>query len=317
MIHTMIKTLRYILGPILILTLLSKNYPVLAQSTTAFSGSLLTQISRSRSSTDTARLLFCQSDAGDRLSVYTVAQGVVSSGTTYRLTGSGDDLYLYVRSIDQQHTDSLHLAFNDTSFTMTINKQDRYLLFPNAYTRLKNNVQHKHQLTALIRLLNDAIGDYPIADALPLVRMQPQVSKQIRLANIITKRSQSDLTDNWVCNYIYGGTGLLNQVKVSVGNDIRYIKKVQYVSQKPVAVSTYLNLEYRQITEQKIRFFPGRPHLIRWQEDTYEPGKDRRTQTSVTLTKRDLGRLPGAEPSFDDVIRILRTKDQHMRAKTN
>lgn len=249
---------------ILILGMLTPSQNILGQTKAAFSGSLLTQISKTTSGRDTTLLLICQSKAGDKLSVYKIAQEVVSSGTGYQLSGDGNDFILHIRSIDQQHTDSLQLTFNDAGFKVTVNRTDRYFLFPDAYKRLKTMLR-KHQLTAFFNLLNDNIGDYPIRDVLTFIRIRPQVSKQIRQAFIMTKRSQSDLTDEWVCNYAYDRNGYFKQLKANSGNVIRYTKSVKLGSRKAVAVSTYLNVEDRQITESKITY-SSIPSLVKWQE---------------------------------------------------
>ena len=122
---------------VLLWLLLSATYPALAQTKATYYGSLLTRVSRSGTTTDTTRLLFCRNTTGDKLTVYTIGQGVVSSGTAYYLLGSDNDLCLYIRSIDQQYTDSLHIKFNDASYTVTVNKHDRYILFKEAYLSLK------------------------------------------------------------------------------------------------------------------------------------------------------------------------------------
>ena len=157
-------------------------------------------------------------------------------------------------------------------------------------------------------MFNDAIGDYPIADALPLFIMKPHVSKQIRRAYITTKRSQADMTDNWVCTYIYNHIGRLKEVSVNAGNDLRYTKKVRYIGQKATDVVTYLNLESRHIVEQKVSYLTGKPHVIKWQDNSYEPGKDRTTKTSVTLMQKDFGKLPSIDLSFKEVLDLLKAK---------
>ncbi|WP_295769343.1 hypothetical protein [uncultured Mucilaginibacter sp.] len=267
----------------------------------------MTQINKTTSGRDTAILLICQSNARDKLSVYTIAQEVVTSGTVYQLTGDGNNFTLHIRSIEQQQVDSLNLTFNDAIFKLTVNLTDRYFLFPDTYKRLKAMVG-KHQLTALLNVLSDNIGNYPISDVLTFIRIRPQVSRHIRRAFITTKRNQSDLTDDWVCNYVYDRNGYLKQLKVSSGNVIRYAKSVKSVLQNAVAMSTYLNIEDRQITEQKITYFPSRPPSVKWQENVYEPGKDRTTKALISVSSKYLGSLQGVELPVDEVLRILKSK---------
>jgi hypothetical protein len=292
---------------ILLLGMLTLSQIIFGQTNAVFIGSLLTQVSKSTSGTDTTRLLICRSKSGNKLSVYTVAQGVVSSATAYKLSGTGNNFILHIRSIDQQHEDSMHFMFDDAALMITVDRTDRYILFRDAYKNLKAMIQ-KRQLTALLNLLNDNMGDYPIKDVLTFIRMHPQVSKQIRLAYITTRRSQSELTDHWVGTFAYDRFNHLKQLKVSSGNVIRYTRLVNSVSQNAVAVSTYLNIEDRQITEQKITYSPAILPSFKWQESVYEPAKDRTTEALISVSAKDLGSLPGAELSINEVLRILKIK---------
>jgi hypothetical protein len=299
-------TLKAPLKCIFLLILVGITCPVVAQPGNAFYGKLLTRISIIGKSADTTRQIFCRNIADDKLSVFTIFDGVVSSATAYRLSGSNNELYLYSRSIDQQTTDSLKIDFIDSVYTVIINKHDRYVLYPNVYALLKNDVHKKHKITAIMRLLNDALGDYPIADALPLFAFQPDFSKQIRHATIVTKRSQSDLTDTWSCTYKYNRHALLYQIIAEAGKDIRYTKNVHYSTPNVTQVHTYLNRESRQIVNQSISYFPSKQTRINWQDDIYEPGKDRETKTSVTQIAEDLNQLQSMEPSFAEILSLLK-----------
>ena len=269
-------------------------------------GVVLTRININGTAKDTSKLLYCRNIADDRLSVYTVAMGVVSEATAYHLTASKYGLYLYSRSLPgEQTTDSLRIDFQDGKNTVLINTTDRYVLFPTHYARFKQDVNGKHSIMALLSLLADALGDYPIANALPLLNYTPQLNQQIKKATVVTQRSQADMKDTWTCKYYYNKYNKLDSVSVKSPEETRFYKKVRYRSSKPASVSTYLNIEDRQVTEKTIRYGNSSYNVLKWQEQVDELGKNRETTLSVTLTRHDLGQMKKIEPTNAEVLQLL------------
>jgi hypothetical protein len=257
----------------------------------------------------TSKLLYCRNIADDRLSVYTVAMGVVSEATAYHLSASKNGMYLYSRPLPgKQVSDSLRIDFQDKKNTVLINKYDRYVLFPAYYSRFKQEVKEKHSIMALLNLLADGLGDYPIANVLPLLNYAPQLDKQIERATVVTQRSQADMKDTWTCNYYYNKYNKLDSVSARSREETRFNKKVRYRSSKPASVSTYLNIEDRHVTEKTIRYDHSNHNVLKWQEQVEEMGKNRETTLSVALTRHDLGQMQKIEPTNAEVLQLFKPK---------
>jgi hypothetical protein len=196
----------------------------------------------------------------------------------------------------------------DGKNTVLINKTDRYVLFPTYYARFKQEVNIKHSITALLNLLADALGDYPITNALPLLSYTPQLDKQIRRATVITQRSQADIKDTWTCKYYYNKYNKLDSVSAKSPEETRFYKKVHYRSSKPVSINTYLNIEDRQVTEKTIHYGNSNHNVLKWQEQEDELGKNRENTVSVALTRHDLGQMRKLELSNAGVLQLLKPK---------
>jgi hypothetical protein len=291
-----------------ILFLTSLSCVCLAQTNDVCYGNLLTRIIREGKVANTSQLLYCRNTRGDSLSVYLVAEGVVSEASIFYFTEIPDGLYLYNISMlsSQQMNDSLRIDFQDVTHTVAINRKDSYVLFPGYYKELKQDVKVKHSVMAILNLLSDNLGDYPISITLPLLSYTPQFDKQIQKAKVLTIRSQSDLTDTWTCNYLYNNDNLLDSVSEVSTEEIRFHKKIRYINSKPASISTYLNIEDRQVTERKIDYKNHRNTLI-WQEQVDESGKNRQTILSVSLTWRDLGQLQKMKLTTTEVFQLLKS----------
>jgi hypothetical protein len=207
--------------------------------------------------------------------------------------------------------DSLRVNFQDQTHTIIINTVDRYTLFPAFYARLKLEVQVKHSIMASLNLLSDNLGDYSIADALPLVNFRPHLAQQIQQARIITQRSQADMKDTWTCRYFYNKENKLNSVNASSPEEVRFHKKVRYNKNETLTINTYNNIESRQTTNRAINYGRGSRSPVKWRERYDETGKDQETISSATLTWHDLGMLRYISPSNAEVLKLLKPIKTH------
>ncbi|RWY46069.1 hypothetical protein [Mucilaginibacter gilvus] len=237
-----------------------------AQIPDTYYGVALTRITTDGSTRDTSKLLYCRNISGSLLSVYTVSEGIVSMGTAYHISARKYGLYLYVAPIfsGQVKPDSLRIDFNDLEHTVLINTKDRYVLYPAYYALLKQEVSLKHSVMSLLGLLAYAMGDYPFEDALPLIRYTPHVSQQIQHARIVTQRSQADRNDSWECAYRYNKNNKLLSVSAADGKLIRFRKQVSYKGGRISYIRSYLNIEYRQITDWITSFTYNDCLLLKW-----------------------------------------------------
>jgi len=253
---------------------------------------------------DTTRILYVRNTAGNRLTVYTVRDGIVAEATAYHLDGA----FLYSDPLvaGQQMKDSLSIAFQDKDHAVIINRRDRYILFSAYYTRFKQEVQIKHSIMALLNLLSDAIGDYPMTNALPLMTYAPQLQQQISRATIVTQRSQADIRDTWTCTYSYNEHHRLIRISAASSEETRFRKKVNYNGAFARSIITYRNIESRQTTNRTIHYDKNNHSTIKYQDHYEETGKNRETLTAVTLSWHDLGILRKMEPSLADVIELLK-----------
>jgi hypothetical protein len=280
-----------------------------AQSSNTYFGVLLTRATTDGKEKDTSRLLYIRNTAGDRMSLYTAVDGVISEAIAYHLIASKNKLNLYSRPLTgKQVTDSLRIDFQDENNIVLVNRIDRYVLFPAYYKWFKQAVNVKHSIMALLNLLADGLGDYPIAEVLPLMTYSPQLDKQIKKATVVTQRSQADMKDTWTCNYYYNKFNKLDSIRAKSPEETRFYKKVRYRSSKRVSVSSYLNIEDRQVTEKNIRYGNSDHNVLKWQEQVDALGKNRETILSVSLNRHDLGQMQKIEPTNAEVLQLLKPK---------
>ncbi|MHA4895747.1 hypothetical protein ACXZ1K_13420 [Pedobacter sp. PWIIR3] len=271
---------------------------------------MINRIERSAGDVDTSQLLYCMDKANERLSVYKIRSGVVSEAMTYYLQLSNNGLFLVCKPLvpGQQMKDSLRIAFLDKTQTLRINNNDNYTLFPDYYKLVKRQVESRGQITALLFLLSDAIGDYPISNVLPLLEFYPQSNKRIRQAKVVTQRSQADVQDTWVCQYYYNKSNKLDSVNASSSEETRFTKKIHYNGAKISSIDSYLNIESRQTVDRSISYNRTNRYLIKSQERFYETGKNRETISTVTSTQHYSGMLRNMEPSIKEVLELLKRK---------
>jgi hypothetical protein len=251
---------------------------------------------------DTIRYIYQPHTANGGLYVYQVGQSI--SGTLYQLKDIPQGLMLLSQPLQpgQQMADSLTVAFDDARHTVIIAGHDYYTLFPIFYTQFKSRVQSQHQLVDLLQLLADPIGDYPVADLMPLLAFTPPAAGQIKSAIITTQRSQAAVTDHWTIRYHYR-QNRLDAVSAANKQEIRFTKKIQN-SGRRMTIRTYLNIEDRQITTTRVSYKAGDLTHRMIDRHTEETGKNRETTTVIDLTRRTLGRFSD-QPLSEAAIRNL------------
>ena len=163
---------------------------------------------------------------------------------------------------------------------------------------------------ALLNLLSDGLGDYPILATLPLVNYRPVLAKQIKQAIIKTQRSQADMRDTWTCQYFYNRSKKLDSIVAKSAEKIRFTKKVNYLRDRSFRVNTYLNIESRQTTDRSTLYDHNDRAPVNWRESYFETGKNRETSSNITLTWNDLGMLRNQEPTYAEIIKILKLPTQ-------
>jgi len=201
---------------------------------------------------------------------------VANQSTTFRVSVVAKNAYLIINA------DTLRLDFNDANFILGVN-EDRYQLYATYYHQLKEEVMVRHSVIAILKLLEDGIGDYPIEEALPLILFTPQITKQIQSATIITQRTQADMKDIWHCNYHYNGNGKLDSVSAASDEETRFSKKIVFKKGKISSIKTFRNIEDRQVSSRTISY--ADPSTLRWKEVVEETGKNRETELNVKLKR--------------------------------
>ena len=271
-----------------------------AQNNAVYSASLVSCISNKESS----QILYCQKTTGERLRVYTIRNKQIATATDYSLQSTSKELQLISEPLQagQLTSDTLHITFDDNVHTIIINQKDRYRLFPEYYARIKADLQHQHQLIPILQLLSDAIGDYPLEEVTPLLVFKSSANENVQSAQIVTQRSQADMTDSWEVKYRYNNHRLI-AVNASNKEETRFTKKITY-SAKGKTVNTYRNIESRQTVNQTIVFNSKRTNRISLKENVYETGKDRESNSEITLIKREIGQIPYAGMTPAEVLRI-------------
>ncbi|MFD2145442.1 hypothetical protein [Mucilaginibacter antarcticus] len=279
-----------------------------AQQNDSYYGMVITKVTNDGSSGDTSKLLYCRNKSGSLLSVYTVRGRIVAVGTAYSIKAGKDGLYFYSRPklSTPLTTDSLRIDFKDTEHIILINKHDSYSLYPAYYTRFKQEVASNHSVIALLGLLEDGIGDYPIEDALPLIGYTPQLDQHIQQAKVMTQRSQSDLIDTWICTYRYNKSHKLTAISAVDGELSRFTKKIIYNGAKASSIQLYLNIEDRQVTDRTISYDRKDRLSLKWKERVLETGKNRETGLSTSFYWHDLGMFLKIDPSPAEILYTLR-----------
>ncbi|MGY4537846.1 hypothetical protein ACVW0P_002265 [Mucilaginibacter sp. UYNi724] len=200
----------------------------------------------------------------------------------------------------------MQINFKDAEHAVMINQHDRYILYPGYYKTFKQEITSNHSVMALLNLLGDAIGDYPIADALPLVGYTPQVNQYVKRATIVTQRSQADMTDTWKCTYRYNKKGKLTAASAADGKLIRFSKKITYRGDAAAAMQCYLNIEDRQVTDKTVSYYRNNRNLIKWQEHVLVTGKNRESDTSTSFTWNDLGMFRNMNPTEAEILNLFK-----------
>ncbi|RZM05750.1 MAG: hypothetical protein EOO88_54440 [Pedobacter sp.] len=218
-----------------------------------------------------SQTLFTLNKAGDCL--------LIGKTDTMRLTAKADIAHLIVNA------DTLHISFSDDKQQVSVNR-DVYRLYPAFYTRFKQAILLKHDVMAILNLLGDNIGDYPIEAALPLLLFSPQMERKIQSARITTQRSQADVSDTWDCVYGYNKSGNLVSVSANSSEELRFSKKMRYQGNRIVSLSTYRSIETRKITDRTITYFGTA--MLKWHDEVVETGKNRESEQHITLTKSSL-----------------------------
>jgi hypothetical protein len=278
-----------------------------------YTATLITKVTNSKSAEGSERtiirIVYTCNKMGDSVNIYPVDQGAVSAPKGYSI-GTNGGFYLISRPIySTDAADSIRIGFSEADHTILINKTDRYQLHPAYYTWFKQQVQTKHSVMAVLRLLEDNIGDYSIEDALPLLLYTPQagVDKHILQGMIITKRSQSDeVTDTWKCTYHYNKTGKLDMVKAASGKETRFSKKIIYTGGIVAGIKLYRNIESRQVNNAVITYNAGKKQVIKYTEDTEETGKNLETTLVTTFTKRELANIKKLNISQAEVLSLVK-----------
>jgi hypothetical protein len=280
----------------------------LAQTKDTYYGVVITKVITDGSSPDTTRLLYCRTISGSLLSVYVVEGGRVSACTAYRIGPLKDAYYLYARTTHSEDvsTDSLRISFKDAEQAVLINQRDRYVLYPGYYKTFKQEITSKHSVIALLGLLGDAIGDYPIENALPLTGYTPQLGQFIKHATILTQRSQADITDTWTCTYRYNKKGKLAAVSATDGKLIRFSKKIIYNGTKAATIQCYRNIEDRQVTDKTVSYNRDNRNVMEWQEHVLETGKNRESDILNNFTWHDLGMFRNIDLSDVEISNLFK-----------
>jgi hypothetical protein len=276
---------------------------------------LLTKVTNSKSAVgkerDISRILYVTNQAADSLNVYTISEGSVFTAIGYSIVNIKGGIYLIAKPLfsNQEKPDSVKITFNDRDQSVMVNNTDRYQLYPAYYTSLKKQALAKHPVTAILSLLVDNIGEYPIEDALPLLLFQAeqQTTKHILQAKVVTKRSQADdVTDTWNCTYQYNKEGKLTLVKAASGGETYFSKKVTYAGSSASLIKWYKNIEDRQITNRSIRYQSNKKQILHWTDSVTETGKNLETTLISTLTRKDISKVNKMNASQAEILSLIK-----------
>ncbi|WP_162618675.1 hypothetical protein [Pedobacter yulinensis] len=266
------------------------------------------------STRDTSQFIYVRNQRGDSLNVYLVAKGALSEATGYTLQTGGNTAVLRARALNtnSELADSLTMDFNDKDYSIRINRRDLYLLYPEYYKQVRQQIYTDQSVMGVFGLLEDNIGDYPVDLVHPLLlTTRARLDKRLRSASIVTPRSQSDdIKDTWNCVYDYGKDGKLLSVKAASGDDVRFRKQLSYPAGGAIAMKVYRNIEDRQITERKMTLQPASAERVKWQDHIVETGKNRETELSAILYKNPAQPVASMNLAQAELLKLtVRTKN--------
>ncbi|MGM9476729.1 hypothetical protein ACS5PU_09870 [Pedobacter sp. GSP4] len=302
---------------ILILNFLFMGCTVAQQEKKAsniYNGILLTRYVASKSTQekerDTSKILYIHSTLGDSLFVYKVADGVMSEATAYSLTETNKGLNLHVKSVlsNSDVNEGLQIIFQDSDHSLLINQTDHYVLYPNFYASLKQQVKVKHSILSLFDFLDDYLEDYAIIDVYPLLLSsnQGRWGKNIQHSKITTLRSQSEVKDTWDFKYQYNSSGKIESIKAASADEVHFSKKISYLNPAAIEMTTYRNNEDRQITSRKAIYSPTKSIQLKWNDNVEETGKNLETEISITITKKNLGKVKSIRMTQAEVLKLVK-----------
>ncbi|MFW0714707.1 hypothetical protein [Pedobacter sp. N23S346] len=283
------------------------------KTTNSYNAILLTRYVESKSAQekerDTSRILYIHNTLADSLFVYKVADGVLSEATAYGLTATSKGLNLDVKSVLSNSDDNkgLQIIFQDSDHSLLINQTDRYVLYPNFYALLKQQVKVKHSILSLFDFLEDYLEDYAITDVYPLLLSANQArwGKNIQQSKITTLRSQSEVKDTWNFKYQYNSVGKIELVKAASA-EVHFSKKISYLNPASIEMTTYRNNEDRQITSRKAIYSPTKSVALKWKDNVEETGKNLETEISTAITKKSLGKVNSIHMTQAEVLKLIR-----------
>ncbi|WP_426327071.1 hypothetical protein [Pedobacter sp. R-06] len=280
-----------------------------------YSGILLTRFTEVKSEEgkekDTSKILYVQNSLKDSLFVYKIADGILSEATAYILSGNNKGLYLRAKSIlnGADSIEPLKITFSDAEHTVLVN-QDEYKLFPEFYTKVKQQVGKQHSVIGLFDLLEDYLEEYSINDIYQVLLSDShgRWGKGIRQSKITTQRSQSDLKDIWSYKYQYNRSGKLGLVKGTSAEETHFSKKMSYLNPGLIEMNIYRNTEDRQIISRKATYNPLKLNLLKLTEHVEITGKDKEAIITTTIGRKIIGKLKSLRMSQAEVIRLVDSK---------
>jgi hypothetical protein len=276
------------------------------------SGILLTRFTEVKSEAgkekDTSKILYVQNSLKDSLFVYKIADGILSEATAYSLSGDSKGLYLHAKSIlnGAGSIEPLKITFSDAKHTVLVN-QDEYKLFPEFYTKVKQQVGKRHSIISLFNLLEDYLEDYSINDIYQVLLSDnhERWGKGIQQSKITTQRSQSDLKDTWSYKYQYNRSGKLELVKGTSAEETHFSKKLSYLNPGLIEMNIYRNTEDRQIISRKATYNPLKLNLLKLTEHVEITGKDTEVIITTTISRKIIGKLVSLQMSQKEVIKLV------------
>jgi hypothetical protein len=278
------------------------------KSRASYSGTLLTEIYKN-GFRNTRRMLYVSNREGDSLAVYTATGAIIDEGMFYHLAVANDAVSLIAKPVDENEpADSLTIRFDDAVHGVLVNK-DSYKLYPAYFREFKQAVLVKHSVMAVLGLLQDKLGDYPIQNVLPLLLFSPKMgtAKGIQQARVVTVRSQSDeVRDTWDCVYHYNKKGKLIAVIASADHLVYFSKNIRYSGTSISTIKYDRNIEDRQVTDGLITYTPGNAAVLKCQEEVLETGKTRETSLKFTLGKKALGPVKSMVMSRTEVLGLIK-----------
>lgn len=258
-------------------------------------------------------LLYTSSPTGDEYFAYTLTDGIISDALGYRFAATAKGLFFIAERLfsNQNEVDSLQIRFDDAQHLVHIGKGDRYQLFPSSYLKFKQEVNGSHKILSFIGLLEDNLGDYPIAELLPLIAIygNQKPALKIKQAQVSTARSQSDdILDTWQCNYKYGRTGKILFVKAFNEDGLRFTKNVSYEPDGGLVIKSHRNIEDRQITDRILLMQASTPGKLKWTDRVMQSGKNVETTLVTEILTKAVFSVEQAKMNQQEVLNLLKKK---------